>query len=620
MESIYKKLGKKELKWFIIGATCVLLFSIAFVSCDKKTGTERGGAAEAAIATYVAPGDIDEYYLFYSGGHSGNVYVAGVPSMRHISTIPVFAPYPATGYGFDEESKKMLGGFTWGDVHHPALSETKGDYDGRWLFVNDNANNRLARIDLRDLKTKQIFGPIPNISGYHGGSFVTPNTEYVLAASRFSVPLPKGTVEPIEDYATKYKGIVSGVAINPQTGEMTNGWQILMPPFNMDLGDAGKGVSEGWAFWTCYNSERATGKLEVTSTQKDRDYLVAVNWKEAEKAAKEGKGKDISGVKVLDPKETPGVVYLVPLSKSPHGVDVSPDGKYIVGSGKLQSITTAFNFEKMLTAIQNKDFAGDEDGIPVLNYDKVKDAEVDVGLGPLHTQFDDQGYAYTSLFVESAVAKWKLGTWELVDKIPITYNIGHLCTAEGDTVNPDGKYLIALNKLSHGTHLNVGPSQPESSQLINISGEKMKLLYNAFTEPEPHYAQMIKADKIKPIEVYPKEENKNPNAIWDIKDAKVERSGNEVTVKLVVVRSSFEPSKVEVNKGDKVTIHITNIEQTTDELHGFGLNEYNINVVIDPGETKTISFVADKSGVFPFYCTNFCSALHQEMQGYLLVK
>jgi nitrous-oxide reductase len=620
LESIYKKLGKKELKWFIIGATCVLLFSIAFVSCDKKTGTERGGAAEAAIATYVAPGDIDEYYLFYSGGHSGNVYVAGVPSMRHISTIPVFAPYPATGYGFDEESKKMLGGFTWGDVHHPALSETKGDYDGRWLFVNDNANNRLARIDLRDLKTKQIFGPIPNISGYHGGSFVTPNTEYVLAASRFSVPLPKGTVEPIEDYATKYKGIVSGVAINPQTGEMTNGWQILMPPFNMDLGDAGKGVSEGWAFWTCYNSERATGKLEVTSTQKDRDYLVAVNWKEAEKAAKEGKGKDISGVKVLDPKETPGVVYLVPLSKSPHGVDVSPDGKYIVGSGKLQSITTAFNFEKMLTAIQNKDFAGDEDGIPVLNYDKVKDAEVDVGLGPLHTQFDDQGYAYTSLFVESAVAKWKLGTWELVDKIPITYNIGHLCTAEGDTVNPDGKYLIALNKLSHGTHLNVGPSQPESSQLINISGEKMKLLYNAFTEPEPHYAQMIKADKIKPIEVYPKEENKNPNAIWDIKDAKVERSGNEVTVKLVAVRSSFEPSKIEVNKGDKVTIHITNIEQTTDELHGFGLNEYNINVVIDPGETKTISFVADKSGVFPFYCTNFCSALHQEMQGYLLVK
>jgi nitrous-oxide reductase len=301
-------------------------------------------------------------------------------------------------------------------------------------------------------------------------------------------------------------------------------------------------------------------------------------------------------------------------------VDVSPDGKYIIGSGKLQSITTAFNIEKIQNAIQTKNFTGDEDGIPVLKYDAIKDAEVNVGLGPLHTQFDDQGYAYTSLFVESAVAKWKLGTWEVVDKIPVAYNIGHLTAAEGDTMHPKGKYLVALNKLSHGRHLNVGPSQPESSQLINISGDKMKLIYDAFTEPEPHYAQIIQASKLKPIEVYAKEDNKDPNAIWDVKDAKVERSGNNVKVKMTAVRSSFEPNKVEVNQGDHVTIYLTNIEQTTDELHGFGLGDYNINVVIDPGETKTIDFIADKPGVFPYYCTNFCSALHQEMQGYLLVK
>jgi nitrous-oxide reductase len=214
----------------------------------------------------------------------------------------------------------------------------------------------------------------------------------------------------------------------------------------------------------------------------------------------------------------------------------------------------------------------------------------------------------------------KLGTWEVVDKIPVAYNIGHLTAAEGDTMHPKGKYLVALNKLSHGRHLNVGPSQPESSQLINISGDKMKLIYDAFTEPEPHYAQIIQASKLKPIEVYAKEDNKDPNAIWDVKDAKVERSGNNVKVKMTAVRSSFEPNKVEVNQGDHVTIYLTNIEQTTDELHGFGLGDYNINVVIDPGETKTIDFIADKPGVFPYYCTNFCSALHQEMQGYLLVK
>ena len=291
-----------------------------------------------------------------------------------------------------------------------------------------------------------------------------------------------------------------------------------------------------------------------------------------------------------------------------------------LATGKLQSITTAFNMEKILTAIQNKDFSGDEDGIPVPNYDKIKDAEVNVGLGPLHTQFDDQGFAYTSLFVESAVAKWKLGTWEVLDKIPVTYNIGHLAAAKGDTAHPAGRFLVALNKLSHGRHFSVGPSQPECSQLIDIGGEKMKLLYDAFTEREPHYAQIIKAERLKPIEVYAKEENKNPNAIWDVKDVRVDKSGSNVTVKMLAVRSSFEPSKIDVNQGDKVTIHITNIEQTTDELHGLGINEYNINIVIDPGETKTVEFVASKPGVFPFYCTNFCSALHQEMQGYLLVK
>ncbi|MCJ7440818.1 MAG: cupredoxin domain-containing protein, partial [Thermoanaerobaculaceae bacterium] len=226
----------------------------------------------------------------------------------------------------------------------------------------------------------------------------------------------------------------------------------------------------------------------------------------------------------------------------------------------------------------------------------------------------------TSLFVDSAIAKWKLGTWEVVDKVPMSYSIGHLCAAEGDACSPKGKYLVGLNKLSHGRHLSVGPSQPESLQLVDISEEKMKLLYDAFTEPEPHYAQMITATTLHPIEVYAKEDNKHPLAIWDIKDAGVSRAGNKVTVKVVEVRSTIYPTAIEVNEGDTVTLAITNIEQTTDELHGFGLLDYNFNIVIDPGETKTVTFKADKPGVFPYYCTNFCSALHQEMQGYLIVK
>lgn len=591
-------------------------------SAPKSAQQRAGATSDAAVAAqkvYVPPGDLDQYYVFASGGHSGNVYVYGIPSMRHISTIPVFTPYPATGYGFDDDSKAMLGNLTWGDVHHPSLSETNGDYDGRWLFVNE-INGRIARIDLRDFKTKEIVGPLPNVSGNHASSFVTPNTEYTFMATRFSIPIPKGTVAPVEKYATDYKGVIAGIKIDPKTGHMTPAYEILMPPFDYDLGDAGKKASDGWMFFTAYNTERAIGKLEVTASQKDRDYIAVVDWRAADKAASEGKGDMIGGIRVIDPKNVPGIVYFMPCGKSPHGVDVSPDGKWIIGSGKLQGVTTAFNFEKIQTAIRNKDFTGDEDGIPILKYESVKEAEVAVGLGPLHTQFGADGFAYTSLFVDSAIAKWKLGTWEVVDKIPVSYSIGHLAAAEGDTVSPDGNYLVALNKLSHGRHLNVGPSQPESSQLIDITEEKMKLLSDSFTEPEPHYAQIIKTDKLKPIEVYPKEENHHPLAVWDVKDAGVTHQGGKAIAKVVMVRSSFTPQAIEVTEGEMVTIALTNIEQTTDELHGFGLLDYNINVVVDPGETKTVTFKADKPGVFAYYCTNFCSALHQEMQGYLIVK
>ena len=607
------------------GILALAIFAAACAPSAPKGAQKSGGGATSDVAiaaqkTYVAPGDLDEYYMFSSGGHSGQVYVYGVPSMRHLSTIPVFTPYPGTGYGFDDESKKMLGpDLTWGDAHHPALSETNGDYDGRWLFINE-MNGRVARIDLRDFKTKQILGPIPNVSGNHASAFVTPNTEYSVMASRFSIPIPKGTVAGVDKYASDYKGVITGVKIDPKSGEMSFGWQIVMPPFDYDLGDAGKKASDGYVFFTSYNTEKATGKLEVTASQKDRDYIAMVDWRLAEKSAAEGKGKMIGGVKVLDPKEIPGLVYFLPCGKSPHGVDVAPEGKWIVGSGKLQGVTTVFNIEKIQTAIKNKNFTGDEDGIPVLKYEDIKDAEVTVGLGPLHTQFGPDNWAYTSLFVDSAIAKWKLGTWEVVDKVPMSYSIGHLSAAEGDTVSPDGKYLVGLNKLSHGRHLSVGPSQPESSQLVDITEEKMKLLYDAFTEPEPHYAQMIKADKLHPIEVYTKEENKHPLAVWDVKDTGVTRNGNKVLVKMVAVRSTLTPTDFEVKAGDEVTIAITNIEQTTDELHGFGLLDYNINIVVDPGETKTVTFKAKKSGVFPFYCTNFCSALHQEMQGYFIVR
>ena len=610
---------------------CLAALVVA-AACAPSKGPQGGSnsrladAREAAQRTFVEPGKLDEFYLFYSGGHSGQVYVAGVPSMRHIATIPVFAPYPATGYGFDTESKAMLGGYTWGDVHHPALSKTKGDYDGRWLFVNDNANNRLARVDLRDFKTHQILGPIANSSGNHGSAFVTENSEYALVASRFSIPIPRGTYAPTSRYATDYKGILSGIKIDSATGEMSVAWQIVTPPFDWDLAATGREISADWVVWSSYNTERATGRLEVTASQRDRDYITFVNWRKAAAAAAAGKGKMIGGVRVLNPREVPGMMYLVPLAKSPHGADFSPDGRYVVGGGKLAPFVTVFDFQKFLSASSANDTIGNEEGIPVLRFESIRVAEVPVGLGPLHTQFDDQGYAYTSLFVESAIAKWKLGPFDghdsalVVAKIPVHFAVGHLVTAHGDTRHPVGRYLISMNKLSKGRHLNVGPSQPESSELIDITGAGMTMLYEAYTEPEPHFAQLVRADLLHPIEVYPKAENKNPNAIWAASDAKITRRPGIVEAKIYSIRSYFAPNEIEVQQGDSVILHVTNAEQERDMLHGFGIAGYNINVVMDPGETKTIAFRATKPGVYPFYCTNFCSAMHQEMQGYFLVK
>jgi len=622
----------------------IALVMIGLMACgpgpsERRGRSGRGGAGsgsdvtDAALATYVPPGDLDEYYLFYSGGHSGQIFVAGLPSMRHICTIPVFTPYPGTGYGFDDETRAMLEPYSWGDSHHPGISETNGEYDGRWLFINDNANGRMARIDLKDFKTKQIL-KIPNISANHGSSFITPNSEYATMSTRMSVPFPEGTYADITEYGTKYKGIVAGIKIDPDSGHLSLGWEIIVPPFNYDLGDAGKGPSEGYLFWTCYNSEREFiegGKLEVTASQKDKDFILMVDYREAEKAIAAGNYSTVKGAPVISPDKAPGVAYFIPLAKSPHGVDVSPDGRWIVGSGKLSPTTTVYDIEKIKQAIADKDYEETIDGIPVLTYASVREAEIPVGLGPLHTQFDGRGNAYTSLFVESAVAKWKLPPYEegadmnqyVLDKIPVAYNIGHLVTAEGDSMSPDGNFLVALNKLSKGRHLSVGPSIPESAQLIDITGDKMKLLYDAFTEPEPHYAVIIKADKLDPIEVYKKDDPtwpKNPDAIWTTEEARIERKGKKVEVWMMAVRSFFAPDVIRVNKGDEVVVHITNIEQTRDELHGFAINDYDINIVVDPGETKTVTFKADKSGVYAFYCTNFCSALHQEMQGYMLVK
>ncbi|MFW6067550.1 MAG: Sec-dependent nitrous-oxide reductase [Myxococcota bacterium] len=598
--------------------------------CDDDDGArEAEETKSAAEQSYVPPGELDEYYLFYSGGHGSDVRVAGLPSLRHIRTIPVFSPNASYGYGYDDESREMLGEYTWGDVHHPALSQTDGKYDGRWLFVNDNAHNRVARISLEDFETKQILGPIPNTSGNHGSSFVTSNTEYLFGGSRFSSPIPRGQAVSLDEYAESYHGVITAIEVDDENGEMQLAWQIKTPPFQWDLSSAGKGPSEGWLFVSSYNTERAHKNLEVEASQRDRDYAAFVNWRRAEQAVKDGQFEEVDGAKVIDPAEVDGVMYYVPLAKSPHGIDVDPSGRWIVGGGKLEPSVTVFDFEDFLAAVEKEDFVEREAGVPVVNPDSVVEGMVPVGQGPLHTQFDGRGHGYTTLFIDSKVAKFKLPPWDdeqsddlesaVIDRIDVHTNPGHLVIGGSDTSEPYGKWLVSMNKQAKGRHLHTGPAIPETSQLIDITGEKMKMVAEAFTDKEPHFAQVVAADVIDPKSFTRKSDNDHPHQVWTEDEAFVRRDGKEVDVGMRAVRSNFKPDNLEFEVGDTVRFHITNIEQTLGMSHGFGIGEHDVNLEVNPGATVTATVEMEKVGVFPFYCTVFCSALHQEMQGYFVV-
>jgi nitrous-oxide reductase len=632
--------------WTRVAAGGLLFLAAGTAACGKTT-SQAGAAVDAAAKVYVPPGQYDEFYMFASGGFSGQVAVYGLPSGRLLRVIPVFSQDAEKGYGYSQDTRAMLNtsyGFVpWDDAHHPSLSMTNGEHDGRWLFINGNNTPRIARIDLTKMETEEII-EIPNAAGNHASPFTTQNTEYVVGATRFSVPTPQRDV-PIATYKETFDGLISFVAVDPATGKLSLAFQIHMPGFDYDLARPGKGPSHGWAFFTSYNTEQANTLKERNASQNDKDFVAAVNWKLAEQCVAQGKAKPwparyvrawraedgraqsetLSGAKVLEPADCPGLVYYLPTPKSPHGVDVDPTGEYIAAGGKLATVLPVHSFSKLQKAIADKAFEKEIRGIPVLKYEAVKACEVpQPGLGPLHTEFDGNGNAYTSMFVSSEIVKWRVKDCTVLDRIPVYYSIGHLLVPGGDTRQPYGKYVIALNKITKDRYLPTGPELAQSAQLIDITGDKMQLLLDFPTVGEPHYAQAILASKIKDkqLRVYPLAENKHPFATKSEKEARVERKGKVVNVYMTMIRSHFTPDNIEgIQVGDSVYFHLTNLEQDWDVPHGFAITgQRDAELLIMPGATRSSLWVPDRVGVFPFYCTDFCSALHQEMQGYIRVS
>ena len=626
-----------------------LSLALAFTSCNNGDSKSKSAlSTNAAEKVYVAPGEHDEFYAFVSGGFSGQLAVYGLPSGRLFKVIPVFSQDPEKAWGYNEETKPMLntsyGFIPWDDSHHPDISQTAGELDGRWVFINGNNTPRIAKIDLTTFETTEII-EIPNSAGNHSSSFVTENTEYVVAGTRFSVPVPQKDM-PIKEYKGNFKGALSFISVDPKHGRMAVKFQLLMPGFNYDLSHPGRGKSHGWFFFTTYNTEEANSLLEVNPSQNDKDFIAAINWKKIEEYVNNGGGTKmptnyahnvyndethsatstmIKEVLTVNPLDVPGAVYFLPTPKSPHGCDVDPSGEYIVGNGKLSANLTVHSFTKMQKAIADKKFDGEAYGIPILKFEDVlAGSVVQPGLGPLHTEFDGKGNAYTTFFISSEVVKWKLGTWEVIDRKPTYYSVGHLMIPGGNSAKPFGKYVVAMNKITKDRYLPTGPEVTQSAQLYDITGDKMELLLDFPTIGEPHYAAGCPADLIKPKskKIFKLADNKHPYAAKSDADTKVVRNGKEVHIQMTMIRSHFSPDNIEgIKVGDKVYFHVTNLEQDYDVPHGISMIGANTSeLLIMPGQTETFVWEPKQVGVWPFYCTDFCSALHQEMQGYVRVS
>ena len=621
-----------------INTAAVAGLAVGVAACNDKPAAAPAAApapapaapaaAHAGANVHLKPGELDSYYGLWSGGHTGDMRVLGLPSGREIHRIPCFTPDALVGWGVTNESKKVMGTkadgslrYTVADTHHTHASYKDGNYDGRYAWINDKINSRIARIRLDYFVCDKIT-QLPNVQGFHGifpdkRDPVDPAINYttrVFCGGEFGIPLPNTGTED----SSKYRSLFS--CVDAETMEVR--WQVLIDG-NCDL--VATSFDGKLAATNQYNTEMGAKYEDMMSAE--RDACVFFNIARIEEAVKAGKFKTFGSSKVpvvdgthegnKDPKTS--LVAYVSVPKNPHGVNASPDQKYFICAGKLSPTVTTIELAKVLDWFDGK----------MEKLDDAIVAEVEVGLGPLHTAFDGRGNAYTTLFLDSQIVKWNVeaaikfhagdkNAKYVVDRLDVHYQPGHINASQSETIAADGKFLAVGCKFSKDRFLPVGPLHPENEQLIDISGEKMVLLADHPVRGEPHDFIIFKRDLVKPKQVYNLDDF--PLAIKDPKESGVFRNGKKVTVKITSQAPAFSLREFKLKKGDEVTLILTNLDKIEDLTHGFAIPNYNVNFIVNPLETKSVTFIADQPGVFWCYCTHFCHALHLEMRTRMIVE